>query len=295
MDRLLQNVAGKIEVTLLSTDGAPVDADGSLTVDIYDGAGVHFAGPFVVADHPSTGVYRYTLPAASTAIMDVYKAVWTDPGNTNAYVTRYEVVGGLIVSVGELRAFRRNKLADPAKYLTADLIDARETAEAILEYNCGVGFTPRSRRWTLAGFGSRLLTAPPDAHAGWIIVPDHRLRRLYAASIDGVAVDVNEITVEPSGRLYRPGGWGIASLGNLRNVSLHYEHGYDEPPPRIVRAAKLLVLHEVVESSLDDRTISITDEVGTRQIAVPGGRFGTTGIPEVDATIGDYDERLSIA
>ena len=54
--------------------------------------------------------------------------------------------------------------------------------------------------------------------------------------------------------------------------------------------AMMLARSILVPSNIDDRALTFSDELGTRTLAVPGGRFGSTGIPEVDAAIAQYGE-----
>lgn len=175
---------------------------------------------------------------------------------------------------GELRG-RYSDLADRARWPDAELEENRQLVEESLERAARVAFEPRSATQTLSGHGHAYLRAM------W-----PRLRRVLTAEVDGVALDPGATRVDGC-YLVLAAGWpeGVA------NVRVTYEHGYDEPPRRLRRAALILAKNWLIRGPIDDRATQVLGvEGGVINLATPGVFGSVFGLPEVDAVIADLRE-----
>lgn len=243
-------------------------------------------GTALVTDQSATGAtsaWTYTLTPTQTAVLGVYKAVLTATVSevVQTYTSWYEVAGGFFFETEEARAFDDSAMSSTTDYPTDKIIAAREQVEEDIEQVCGVAFVPRGKRINLHGTGtSRLL------------LPDLYVTSLVAAEVDGTALttELDDLVIEASGRLIlAEHSWDLGD----RNVLVDYVHGYAQVPDPIKRAALMWTRARLVPTSLDDRATSHTDETGTRQLAVAGRRF-PSGIPEVDAILSRYTERVPV-
>src|SRR5919109_562901 len=285
MDRILRNAASRITISIYDRDGNLVDPDGqTVNVRVLNGAGAeHIAAG--AATRVSAGVYAKDLTSAQTDKLDTYEAEWTGAIATQSVTlrSRFEVVGGFFFTVAEARTHDNAALASTTTYPLATVVEGRELVENELEVACGVAFVRRGARARLKANGSHELLLP------------HRYpRELYSCSIDGTALTASEISalvLRDEGAIWRESEW-TRSDTNPYNVILHYTHGHDEPPGRMRRAALVLLRHRLVASSIDDRAISFTDELGTRSLPVAGRAGQPFGIPDVDSAVQDFNERL---
>lgn len=289
MDRILRSSSATVQVTLYDENGDPANPPGgTLTADVTDSGGTAISGsPFSVTNPPaSIGVLKFTLPAPGIAVLDAYDVTWNIPDGSKRF-TQFEVVGGFLFTIAELRAFD-DELTDATAYPASAIVDVREQVEERLEGEeaCGVAFVPRGAREVLDGSGEALLEL---AH----LLP----RTVLSAEIDGVALDAAALAD------LRTHDWGAVSRKTLgawtsgqANVEILYEHGFDRPPAPIVRAAKILAKKQLVDSPIseEERALSVTTELGTMRISTPG-RDGPTGIPEVDAVIEQFGKRVPTA
>lgn len=284
MDQVLRNTQPTIALNIADGNGNPIDVDPStsITVTIRDSAGTTVTTGTATDDPNALGRYTFTVEVAFTGDMDVYTAEWdaTLGGAAQKFYTTYEVVGGFIVSVAEIRAFD-DAIANETDYPTARVVKARQAAEDRLELLCGRAFRPRGARATVSGDNSLDV---------WL--PTIEIRRIVTGAIAGVALtsaELADLVVDTTGRISRQYA-GIWTLGR-RNVALHYEYGPDVAPEPIKRACLLLVRHFLVGSAVPDRATSLTTGEGTFRLAT-AGREGPTGLPEVDAIINDYSVQL---
>jgi hypothetical protein len=287
VDRLLKQNGGEIQLFIYDFNGELQDASGNVTVTVRDGAGTTVTSGTATKPASTTGQYEFTLTPTHTANLDVYTVTWsgTVSGQVNTWITQFEIVGGFYFSVGEARAFDNGVLSEVSEYPTQTIINGREIVEQRIETLTGVSWVPRGRRVTINGTGSTEL-----------LLPDLRPRTINTVSVLESATvtetfdasKLSDLVSYEHGLLTRKslGYW----LGGNRNVSIYYEHGYDSPPEDLKRAALILLRHTIVPSNIEDRVLSFTDEMGTRQFAVPGSRW-PTGIPEVDEILRSYDHR----
>lgn len=282
MDELLRSTGGTRSRTFTSDDQL-VDADGSVPVTIFNSAGVQVTTK--TATRISLGLYKYELNAADTGILDVYREVWTPTfaGDQKTQEAFFEVVGAFYFSIAELRKFDGGRVENTTDYQVQDLVNAREYAANLLEDECGVSFVPRGHRAILSG------SAEPVVY-----LPDQRVRKIVSASDGGAALAASQYWLFGGGN----GGRGTLELKtgvwayDRQNVQILYEHGHDQPPEEIKKAALTLAINQLApppSEVLEDRATTFTDEAGSRDVA----GVGPTGFPSVDKAIERYSEKAT--
>lgn len=272
-DRILLNQPGDISATW-ELDGAVVDP-GTVTVTITRDSD----GSTVVSGAATSGTgavaRTYTLTPAQTAQLDLLKAVWTS-GNDGSTVTTYaEVVGGYLFSIAQARLM--SPLQDTATYPTEQLLLYRVMAETALEDICGVSFVPRYTREQahIASYGiletSRRLVRTVRQITTW-------------QSVNGVGQQVPLPTlagyqVVATDQVFMPVLWSWWSMP----IYIAYEHGYNEPPPRVGRAALLLARRWIVESPWDERLTGFRSREGGEMTILTASHTNAFDLPEVEA------------
>lgn len=257
-----------VEVTVTDDAGDTVVDAGTATAD--------------ASTPPIPGRYTFALPPQIE--LGVLRVDWTGTFDAaeQTITTWVEVVGGRLFTVDELRAHDKG-VADEDVFPDWKIAVARDRCEDFFRDSTGVSFTRRRRRVTVRGTGSDVLA-----------IPDKRVLKVVAASVNGQAVEqsvLDSIVVASYGALRLSGGsWGSSGLtGTSSSVTVTYEYGYDDPPAAIRHAAMILARREVVTVDADDRAVSLSNDLGTVRLSVPGpGEFYRTGIPVVDRALSDY-------
>jgi hypothetical protein len=283
MDRLLKSNAGTIRLYIYDSTGALTNADANPPVVVKDTAETTVVSS-TTSTKPSgtTGTYELAMTAAQLAALGLYTATWTATiaGAANTYTTRFEVVGGFLFSIPELRVF--DAALTEALYSNDKVREAREYAEEIIELYCGVAFRPRGKRVTLAGNDKALL-----------LIPDYFPTRLVSGSIDGTALtaaDISDVWLLEHGGIERK-TLGYWSSGDGNNVVLVYEYGMDQPPEDVREAAMILAANRLKGTALPYNTESYRTDEASFSVSVPP-RSGPIGIPEVDTVIERHSHRI---
>jgi hypothetical protein len=243
-----------------------VDAAAGMMVTVTRLDGTVVSGP-VVADHPGTGRYTYTLPGQPD--LDTLNVAWTGTvgGSIVTLTDRVEIVGGFFFELAEARG-SDSSLSDPLRYPTAALADKRLEVEVECERICGWAFVPRHGRIILPGIGGNVLT-----------LPIQRLRAIRSIST----------TIQPGvAALVRYDG-GVFPLGTA-NIVVEFEHGWDYPPEDLKEKSmyRLRSLLNLTRSGVPDRVSSYsTPDGAVYRITLP--TRGSTGIPEVDAVYSRHE------
>lgn len=274
MKRVVAARTTALELYVYTADGAGQDLDALPTVSVADGGGTVVATGTATKPASTTGLYRFNVTPAA---LDTYTSTWTGAlgGVAQTYSLPFEAAGALTFTVADFRAFEGAKFANTSTWPTARIEEAREQAEEELETWCEVAFVPRGHREMLLGDGTADL---------WL--SKKRVRAVLSATVDGSAVAVGDLTLwGQDGRVVHPTTWTDDGV-----VVVHYTHGWDACPAPVKRALMLLAMDKLVPSNIEDRTITFTDELGTRQLAV-AGRERPFGIPEVDAVAWKYQEQ----
>ena len=285
MNRIKRRAVGTYEFTATAEDenGIAQPISAPVTVTIKDGAGVT-----VVSDTPTivAGKLRYLANAALMPKLDTYSITWTGvvDSESQSWVTEVELVGGYLFEISDLRSFDRAFL-DTVKYPIELLRQVRTWAETTIEGSnaADVAFVPRGRRVVLDGH-SRY-----ENNAWGLDVPDYLVRSVYSASVNGTALTNSQVSalICDDDTIWRPDTfWAVGH----RNISMHYEFGYDRPAGAVTRAGLILAREYLVKSDLPSRAsaTSIGDQYFRLTIA---GRDGTTGLPEVDAAIAQFGRK----
>lgn len=276
MRRIPASVATDVTVTFVDGDGVAEESTGTVTCALVDGAGAAVSSGN--ATSLGGGRYGYTV---DTADLDVYTATFSGAFSGDAArsaSTTFEVVGSIPLSVADVRGSDED-LADIVKYPGDEVLAEMQAAWDVMEQGMSVAMVPRGARRTMDGNGSQEL-----------VVPELRLRSVVAATVDGSAVDVSDVVAKDSGAIYNPSGWPSGH----GNVALHYTHGWDAPPDPVVRALRLLTIDRLVTRATPSRATSLSTDVGAFRLTI-AGRDGWTGLPDVDAIIGQFGYSVGFA
>lgn len=282
MDRVLQGAASTISATFY-LDGVATDpTPDSATVHITRSDGTDVVAAGTAGTGAGTGKFTYALLPAHTALLDTLTVRWTTV-NLGSITTTVEVVGGFLFAISEARALK--PLDNTTDYPAAKIAEYRTLAEDAFEEACGVAFVPRYTRETVETPAS-----------GSLVTRWPRVRAIRAASVDGDALTVDDLTGvigDRYGVVHRDAVWGGTSTYTQTVVG--YEHGFDRPPPRVSRAVLLLAKAWLVRGPVDERTTSMSTDEGTFSLATPGLRGSVFGIPEVDQVVSEYRMHVGIA
>ena len=264
---------GTVAVHVTAADDSPTDLDALPAADaVIDGATV---APPLTVTKPGTGRYTATIPPGHPAAAQLGDILirWTGLLAAAAWLrsTPVEVIGGWPFTVADVRAANHD-LDDTTRYPNALIAAARAAAVDRAEQISKVAWTPRRRR----------VTVEPAAGHRRLLLPDVEATDLIAVTVDGVAEDLTEITLQPWGALDHPTGWH-------GRVVADYLHGYRACPAPVVDAIIDLTIRAVVGmgSRVPERATSVSTDVGTFRITLPG-RDGPTGIPDIDAVLTQY-------
>lgn len=140
------------------------------------------------------------------------------------------------------------KVLDQSQAISNELLaETIADAESLFERYRGVAFRVRTATAIVAG-----------ASEATVIVPHLQLVEVSSVSIDGTELTGDEIaaiTVWPDGRLVRSEGWAGTQ------AVITYTHGFEEPPPAILRACREYVRAVALETIGNGprNTISYTD------------------------------------
>ena len=228
------------------------------------------------------------LTAADTANLDLWDVAWTSP-TLGTVTTQVEIVGALLFTIPEARAFDKAQLADTTKYPDAAIAATRARILDEFERICRTAFVPRYRRLILDGDGGRQLRLW-DTRVTRIREAGLRYRGqttptpLNAAELADLTLDYGGVVTRDSLGWWWPGD---------NNVTIAYEYGYAQPPQAIRRAALIVALHQLVLTNVSERTMSFSSQNGeTYRYATPGIGTSIFGLPNVDRVLNDYRDPL---
>jgi len=266
LSRIARYARQTISASFDATPTAPV------TIGVVDelGAEVIASGTATVAN--PDGSYGFELLPAKTAALGRLTATWTDAAGVRL-TTQHDVVGFHLIGIDRLREFE--PLDDEVRYGDAKLALGRDIASYALERACNRAFAPKLARETVTARGGRTLplAAGPTA--------------LTSITLDGEAVDLDGILLDPAGYLERPlGDW---SYGGSYLVT--YEHGEQAVDPRVSRAVGLIAADLLFGDALDgqgsgipERATSLSTSDGTFSL-VTAGMGSSFSLPEVNAVV----------
>lgn len=185
-------------------------------------------------------------------------------------------------------------LNDTERYSDEDLTTAGEWAEGRIELGVGTSFVARSVTVTVDGDSQ-------DCDGGLNVGYPYVLA-VTAVTSNGVAFtgpQLAQVSVVAgiALRLTSPTGWLAWDYGR-RNITLTLNTGYSATPPADVLAAfkqatRFRAIRGRAGSGVSDRATTISTEQGTTVLQV-ADQDHPTGIPEVDAVILDWRDRLQV-
>ena len=263
------NTAFSIPFNWYDTAGT-LDAD----VDVVTATAVDAMGDAVtlgsVADG-ADGTYTVALPAQSQPNLITVTLVDSDV-TTETRIITVEVTGNTLFDEADARgrAIKGvNPLADTAAY-SDDLIRAgRAQVSDMFEERTGRSFVRRYCRAEFAGNGGAFLLASQGrrrtaAGAGVGGVGYGRdVIKVLSATVNGVAVSTDDITVDTYGFYRTSGSWSAAKATDPRNVVIEYEYGLDPVPFTAQEEGLKLLFVNVVPSDVASRATSMSNEDGT--------------------------------
>lgn len=232
----------------------------------------NLAGTVVASGNASgSGVAArtFTLDTTDTADLDTLTTVWTSP-SYGVLTSRVEVVGGLLFTETEARAFDGAKLTSTVTYSDALIAGARARITEDFIKILGVAPFPRYKRVTLSGSGHQCLLLPDlfptSIREAAILESDNTTWTALTAD------ELADIAIEDTGEVYRR-SLGIWPWGR-RNIRIGYEYGFQQTPGPLKQAALLVLTggdaQSVVRSDIDYRATSFSDGIGTIRFLTPG-------------------------
>lgn len=280
---MIRVLKGQPSTLSLSRDTKPTSGTVTITRDRDSVAVVSAQAVTVEADRVT-----YSLPAQST--VSNLTSVWTivDADGTSTVTEPVQVVGSRACSISDVR--RLKPCDDPNRYPT-ELIDRAITElEDALEQACGVSFVPRESTVTLDGTGTSelfLSKARPQSISA-ITVRD------TLASTSWAAGDISALRIdEEAGVLIRS---TYTWERGRRNHVVTGTFGYLSVPGIVRQAVALGVRQMLIDSRVDPRAQSVTNEDGTTaQLVTAGVRGATFSLPELNQVVMQYRTSFGVA
>lgn len=287
------NRAGTLLFTVRNEDGEPVAPSAAPTVVIRDSDGTT-VGSGTSTTYGSAGdhAYQFALPSAVRGTLGVYSATWsyTVGGVSSSFTETAEVVGAYLFELEELRD-QYQELNSTGRYPARAIRKARDGVTGRLETAAGVAFATRRTVQTLSGDGTTTLLLPHVMVSALISVTiygDDEGVDLVDDALDATELADVEIRGD-AGVLKRTRDvWPVGD----GNIVVEYEHGYEDVPEPVRRAAMRLAVDELVPSAIPTRALSQSTDLGEVRFSVANPEAGRpTGDPEVDAVIATYGRR----
>jgi hypothetical protein len=295
--RLLRDTGQNLEVDF-SVGGIATDADGTVTVTVLraDGTALFTDAAAGKTTPPASGRYRKVLTPANLPEVDLLSCTWkaTFTGAADQVLTQAEVVGGYLYTLPEARAFNPRSqtagpLADTSKYPDANLLTEHWSLADDFELICGYSMVPRYGRAVLSGWDAIADRRSYSSVATCLQLPHRKVTSILAATVDGDVLDAGELALlhaDPRGILRRTDAsrWPTG----FDNITVAYVHGLPSVPGPITRAALLLTASHLAGGDVNPRAMSVTNELGTTQLATAGYGRWEYGLPEADAILRRY-------
>lgn len=282
LERILKATPGTLSQQWYE-DGTAVDP-GTVTLGIARADGTVLVAAGTATSGATTAPRTFNLTTTHTSLLDRLAVTWTSTlkGTLVSYV---EVVGGFLFSISEARAL--TPLSDTVAYTTADIADTRTAVEQAIEQACGCAFVLRYSLERYSGDGSQSLQLKHPLPAS-----------VRSATIGGTALTAPQL----ADLALSPGGEAWSSMvcwtWGRSNIQVGYEHGFQDPPAEIRRAALQLAKEWLVgrSSPVDERAVTFSAGDGGTYGLVVAGRGGSEfGMPDVDAAVARYSLRADIA
>lgn len=275
---MLRIVKGQPGTLSVPRDTRPTAATVTITRD-RDGASIASAQ---ACQLEADRVY-YSLGAQSSIANLTASFSITDASGVSTVVVPVQVVGQRACSLADIRRLRP---CDDVNRYPDELLDAARTSvEDALEAACGVSFIQREITFKADGSGNSELFSRYG-----------RPVSLTSATIDGAAVTTSSVVIDEEGGVFVfKVGAGPWTLGR-RNVTVTGTFGYTDTPGLVRQAVSEGVRHALVESRVDPRAVSTTNEDGTSSILVTAGVRGAMfGLPILNQCVSMYRTSFGVA
>jgi hypothetical protein len=229
----------------------------------------------VAASGTGTAGRTLVLTPSQTSALDYYTISWTSSEDGSVLTTYADIVGGFLFSVAQARA--RSPLGDTTNYPTEAILYYRTLAEAALEDICGVAFVPRFSQTKARIVGAGMLEVSRRYLTNVVNV--------YTTTNDGLQVlpTLSGLRIENGGTIWMPAYWNFWAMP----IVVAYEHGYNETPFRVSRAALELAKRWLIESPWDERMTMFRSREGG-EVDILTAQQDPFDIPEVVAIANIY-------
>jgi hypothetical protein len=286
--RSLRGAPAALSWQPVTGDGTVYDPQGTVTITV-----TRDNGTALVTDAATTGsgtaARTYTLAATHTQLVDLLYVSW-QVSNVEVGATSVEIVGGYFASNPQI-AERQPKA--PGTLPDSVLGQVRAEVEQEFEDACHVAFVPRYRR-------ERIYVRHDTTT---LVLSEFELRSVRSCVIHDSSTSSTTLTSTELAAI-KPNGAGLA----VRNdggywpcgswVEIAYEHGYDRPSQRVVRAFldRLSERLNQKNSAVNPRAMQMVSDGMTVNLATPGRGDWITGNPDVDIVLfAEMRHRVGIA
>jgi len=189
------------------------------------------------------------------------------------------------------------QMDDTTRYTESRITAAREWIESIIERKVGASFEPRTFTETFDGDRANSMVG--------IILSQPYAREVTAFVSNGVTFSVDQLaalSIRDGVLIQRAGGWFTATAPwqpGRRNLVATYSAYLMTTPPADIKEASLTavrdwLLRRYAQQGVSDRAMSIQNEMGNTVFATANDLFRPTGIPDVDAVIMGWANRIDL-
>lgn len=305
--RILRGTTATLSVQPYIGGTATAPDSGTVTITRENGTVLVNAQAVTVASNQA----QYELSPAQTADVDQLTATWTltVAGEAGQVFTTYvQIVGDLLYSIADARAFDGGALESVTLYPDSLIISERDRITEQFEEFCGIAFGLAYGRDVLNGGRGHYYSFQEWRYGGprdhrrhdEIVLTQLRTSAVRAVTVDGVAFtsdQVADLELSRYGRLWNPAGpWAHGR----RNIIVEYEFGW-QPVPLEIRMAGLRVARaQMVASDIAPGATSQTSEMGSFNLATAGVRQNAysiqsvVGLPLVDEVLNRYIEDMPV-
>lgn len=251
--------------------GEPLTLDDEPTLEVTSDLGQTIDVSAVTGVVGSPGTYEVTLDPIDD--LDLLTFTWTGTASTSTFVIedRHDVVGGVYLTVGELKNLPD---LDETKHPLSKRIELRDEFEDIAERWTEQAWVPRYAKDRLA-YCTHLLS--------------NRLPRAVLAASDGndANVDFADWQLETWGLITSE--FGTPVLTGTWPYTVRYSHGADRPTSDLKRACADFIRAKALQAGnrVGRDVLSMTDPSGIgTQYSTPNWNAGRpTGFLDIDATL----------
>lgn len=183
------------------------------------------------------------------------------------------------------------------RYTEARITRAREWIESIIERKVGTSFELRTSTETFDGDRANSMVG--------IILSRPYARAVTSLVSNGTTFSVDQLaalSIRDGVLIQRAAGWYTATAPwdpGRRNIVVTYTSAYSTIPPSDIKEAALTaardwLLRRYGNQGVSDRAVSLQTEMGNTVFATANDLFRPTGIPDVDATIMGWANRIDL-